>query len=562
MMIKFKHHFKPILFCLLISIFMCLPFIKDGIIAGHDSLFHISRIEGMSTALANGDILPSIYPYKYSNYGYGSPMFYCDILLILPSILYNFGFSIIFTYQILIFLLTFLSALFMFYFISKFKFHKFTPYLGAMLYIFSNYRLTSVFVRGSIGEVFAYVFIPLVLIGIVNVLYKNYNNWLPLAVGFLGLALSHNITFVVICIMFFIYIILYYKNLINEKKRILSILKAIMLVILLSAFFTFGMLEQMYVQDFMFESNTLLKSDLVMSALNIWQLFKNEIVFGYMGPFESSMNFSVGLFATIVPFFHFFIINRCRNEDYKFVTKSFFVGISFLLLCTSLVPWEYLSVLNMIQFAFRFLVIPCTLLCFVSAVYYFELFKNCIIMNLLVVIFLFFNSLYLLSPIMEMEQTFSRNLNYHPTKNISGLYEYESAPQFELAAYDYLSPQFDDYMNPPNYVTDINRNKIDAVENKDYYNTSYIVNYSGDLIFPITYYKGYKVMISNLDNNSMEVIDAKMKDGKILVNIDGKCEVNIYYQQTVLKKIGIILSTGTVTIMLIYYIIKLRKRKE
>ncbi len=382
---NFKINYKSILFCVLITFFMCLPFLNNGIPYARDCLFHISRIEGLATSIANGELLPSIYPFKFGGYGYGLPLFYSDTLLILPAILYNLGIPIIYSYQILVGVITFFTGISMFCFIDKFKFHKYAPYLGTTMYVFANYRLTSVFVRTAIGEVFAFMFIPIVLIGIVNVLYKNHNNWFPLAFGFLGLALSHNITFVIVCIMFAVYLVLYYKNLIDDKKRVVSIVKAILLVVCLSAFFTFGMLEQMIFQDFRFETITLFEDSLVLTALRPWQFFKNELIFGQTGTIESSCVFSIGILAMIIPFFHFFIINRNSNDDYKFVSKSLLVGVMFLIICTSLVPWEFLTFLEMIQFAFRFLIVPCVLLCFVASIYYFEIFKNNKILNVLLI---------------------------------------------------------------------------------------------------------------------------------------------------------------------------------
>ena len=69
------------------------PYLTNNLGLEHDTMFHLSRIEGYAKAISNFDFIPNIYPLKNDGFGYGSPMFYSDILLLFPAILYNLNIS-------------------------------------------------------------------------------------------------------------------------------------------------------------------------------------------------------------------------------------------------------------------------------------------------------------------------------------------------------------------------------------------------------------------------------------------------------------------------------------
>ena len=55
----------------LLAVLFCLPYLTSDFLAlEHDTLFHLSRIEGLSEAIGRGDFLPALYPYKNDGFGY------------------------------------------------------------------------------------------------------------------------------------------------------------------------------------------------------------------------------------------------------------------------------------------------------------------------------------------------------------------------------------------------------------------------------------------------------------------------------------------------------------
>lgn len=52
------------LFITILSLLIILPFLFDQVYIGHDTLFHLSRIQGYATSIKNGNFIPDIYILK------------------------------------------------------------------------------------------------------------------------------------------------------------------------------------------------------------------------------------------------------------------------------------------------------------------------------------------------------------------------------------------------------------------------------------------------------------------------------------------------------------------
>lgn len=191
-----KQHLLFALVFLFSMILSSVPLLSSGTHSGHDLGFHLYRIVSLSDALSKGAFPVRIYPERFNNYGYGSPLFYCDFFLLIPAVLHNaFSLDITTCWKVLMFLLN-LATFFTAYYSYRFLSGSANIGLAAtFLYTLSTYRLLDIYTRAAIGESCALVFFPLVFCGLVQVLREHPSGWLTLTVGYTGILLSHTLSF-------------------------------------------------------------------------------------------------------------------------------------------------------------------------------------------------------------------------------------------------------------------------------------------------------------------------------------------------------------------------------
>ena len=80
---RMKNKHLPILLIgtLFLSLVFMFPYLSNDLSLEHDTLFHLSRIEGLAQSFKNGKLFPDIYPLKNDGFGYGSALFYCTICI-------------------------------------------------------------------------------------------------------------------------------------------------------------------------------------------------------------------------------------------------------------------------------------------------------------------------------------------------------------------------------------------------------------------------------------------------------------------------------------------------
>ena len=95
----FKISKKDLIIILAISALFCIPIITN-LGEGDDLYYHLNRIEGIAQGLKAHTFPVYIYPYHNYGFGYAAPMFYSDVFLYIPSILYLLGCPIMIVYKL------------------------------------------------------------------------------------------------------------------------------------------------------------------------------------------------------------------------------------------------------------------------------------------------------------------------------------------------------------------------------------------------------------------------------------------------------------------------------
>lgn len=220
-------------------------------IKGHDLSFHLSRIVGLAEGLSTGQLPVRIQPGWANDYGYAVSVFYGDALLYVPAVLYLLGVPLLFVYNIYLIMIHLGTIGIAYCCYRRLCGDRYIGLLCTALTNLSIYRILNMYTRAALGEYSAYMFFPLVIVGMKEILCRNkkgyvegrkHNEWLLLGIGMAGILQTHILSFEMVCILLGITVILRMKSMLC-LSRIWEIGKAAVLAIGLSAWFLVPLLD-------------------------------------------------------------------------------------------------------------------------------------------------------------------------------------------------------------------------------------------------------------------------------------------------------------------------------
>lgn len=557
-------YIRIFLVAIAISLIYAIPFFSGHIKVGADTTFHLNRVEALATAISNGDFFPRVFFEQNYGYGYGSPMFYSVVYLYPAAFIRLMGVSLTNVYRIYTSLIMFFAALSIMVIAYKMfeKKQMWAVYSVGALYVLNNYALSRVFKRGAIGEILAMIFVPLAVYAVHQILYKAKDEWLLLAFGFAGLLLAHNISFILMVIVFAILILVKIKD-VFKKKIYIPIIKGTIMAFMLVLFFILPMLEQMktgiyFINSSFGQEGAYLQGGTFLDLLNC------------NGTDDTFITAGIGLALFVLPF-----IGIIKNKNYRVLAIT---GYIMLFLTTKYFPWHYVTIINFIQFPSRMIIIALPCLCLVSGFVLSE-FENCtkVVKNLsvaclLVSAFMFTKTSYELtfktwgaindSTTAKMIKT-GDTLYYD--EDISFWYnvpEVSSPEYLPVGTYDY----YDNSIYPKAYGT----SQSYDISYTNYNEKALTLTVDGEnlkLIFPLVYYRGYVVEIYQ-NGNYVETLKTKVDDEGRFVsttvpeNYVGQ-EVTLIarYGGTIVQKLSLGISFLALVAYVVFIVFEIRKRK-
>jgi len=377
---------KHIIFCFIcMVIFASLPVFQDFVIGGHDLPFHLSRILSLGRSIAEGRWLPAIQTDMMNGYGYASPLFYGQLFLYIPAILYNMAVPIHTCYQIYVLCVNIATCAICYGCIKGICGNKNIALFGSFVYLFSAYRLSNVYVRAAVGEYTAMVFMPMIVYGF----YKIYTagqekicrkDYICVALGLTGVVQSHMIATELSAVFIVITCVALCKKTF-QPQRFLALVKAALLTVLLNLGFLWPMLDSMQMNihvkahgsEHMQESGAYL-----LQVFGVFMTPSGKSIEEIKG--DMPINLGFGLVAGVAVFCWCF----CRRFDWKLEknalmkTGAFFVSLAALAIVCSLqvFPWDSLGAVHkrlanlacVIQFPWRYLSIATVLCVFITVI--------------------------------------------------------------------------------------------------------------------------------------------------------------------------------------------------
>lgn len=365
---KLKNVFikKPWLFVILLSLPLVWALFVPGFYGASDDL-HMGWLYEMDQAIRLDQFPPRFVPDLSYQFGYPLFNFVFPLPFYIGELFHLAGFSLVASVKAVFFLSLPLSMLAMYLLLKDYT-TKLAAVAGAVLYGYTPYRSTDVYVRGAIGEALAFVFYPLIVLSILKVTekkQKDLKKWIGIGgLSIAALVLTHNIA----AYMFlpFAFLLLVKRVYMNKKALIASLMT-----------FILGALASIYFWLPALKDSALMKYDALFSYFDHFPTIKQLITpyFGYgssvPGPYDD-MSFYLGitnmLLVAVAVFF--FVKKKDKKKELVFLWAIFAIAVSiFMMNFRSSFLWASIPYLAYFQFPWRFLALftftaPLTLLIF------------------------------------------------------------------------------------------------------------------------------------------------------------------------------------------------------
>ena len=341
-----------LVFFLITMIVAISPLISRYCINGHDLEYHLLRIESLKEGILIGRPFLKVNTLFFGGAGYASSLFYSDLFMHIPALLRvcHFGIGTSFhLYTALIFALCYVST---FYCVWKMSLSKFAGTVAAMLVTLCPYHMDDMLVRTACGENAAFIFLPLAIYGVFNVLYEEMDKPWVFGLGMAGLILTHPATCILMTCVCVVAFLIHIKTLINAPKVFVKLCVVSLLAILVTAYQWLPMLEQFAHSEFYVANNW---TDLLDSSVGFYEMASKTF------PCVGAV-----LFVLIIP--RFFMSRR----DYpilKFIDLCIIAALIFSVGATNIMPWEKVArFFGFLQFPWRLFIMSSVLLSIADAV--------------------------------------------------------------------------------------------------------------------------------------------------------------------------------------------------
>ncbi len=535
-----------------------IPLINLRIYGTDDGFIHILRIMGVDEILKSGTFPPYICSRYCDGFGYAINLFYPPLVTYGPLLFKMFTGHYYNCLKIYSFFTIFISGITMYMFVYEITKKREISVLSAIIYIFIPYRLESIYNRFAIGEFSTFMFLPLLFLGLYNLLNGDGKKHYYIAISASLLMLTHTITTFHAALFSLLYILLNIKKI--NKTIIKKLAINLVFVLLITAFFSIPLIEHKLAGDYIVLDSVKMHStpeEVYGKTIPLKYLFT-----GIMEKYD--MNFQLGVPLIILILLGIPVLKKI-NKDYKNeYLIMLLIAVLSLLMTTKYFLWLYIPQFFVrLQFAWRMLTFFEFTISIVAAINLYTLiellpkqnFKNWALLISIILI------------IISMAKI-NYDYKYEKPKTLSDeSYEQDRMNQ-ETISYMQINRE---YLPNNTKNSDISKRDKGIIivegsadiieENKEELTLSAkATNIEKDttLELPYLYYLGYEVKINGNKINYFE-----SNNGFIAVKIDedmSQADVTVSYTGTTLEKVSYVISI-LAFIGFIGYLIK-EKRKQ
>ena len=340
-------------------------FMGEGLWHTHDGLVHIPRIAAFYRALMEGHIPPRVA--GYLNYGYGMPLFIFiyHIPYYVSSLFITLGLSLADSFRLALSITYPLSGIAIYLFGRSFFENRKYAFWMFLFYQFAPYRFVDLHMRGSFGESYTYIFLPLALWGLTELFKTSQYRWFIVAtLSTAFLIMSHNSIslayFGILCLFTLVFAP-------SHKVRVIGIVSLIAGVGLSAWYWIPAIVEHKYTYGDLLMKNVYIDHFVPWYHYIVPNFYNMEsfIFQGIMAQF--------GIFHVVAILFAIVILVKQRGsvlEKKQYAFGLFLLVTSiFLMQPVSTSLWKHISLLRQFQFPWRFLAVVVFATSFLSTAY-------------------------------------------------------------------------------------------------------------------------------------------------------------------------------------------------
>lgn len=334
----------------LIGLSVCIPLFWIQIRYTDDGWLHLIRLIGLDKSMAESNFPYLVAPYICRDFGYSMMSLYPPTVAYVPFLMSLIAGSFAGGLKLFAALTMVLSGIFMYNFVQELTKSKGISFLAAIIYMVFPYRFEVIFDRFAIGEFTAFVFIPIVLQGLYNLLKGDKKKHFYIAIGAVGLLLSHTISTLYTAIFCVVIIAFYYKDFFNKeviKKCVINVI----FILLISALFLIPLLEYKSQAVYsIFMPNVMRTSGEYTQDKGIEPVqFLKDLE-------EDGVSFVIGIPILIMLMLGILAYKHVNQKYKKFYLIFLVLGLFCAFMCTKYFPWYYMpDILNTIQYPWRML---------------------------------------------------------------------------------------------------------------------------------------------------------------------------------------------------------------
>jgi len=546
-----KSHFW-VFFAVLVILTFAMMLCYQPLCPGQDFFFHFRRFQALMDGLKSNPFLIYTDYTAIEGYGYLAKAFYSDVVLIPFAVIGNLT-NAEFGYLSMIFTMTVLCGVFTYIAINKIFSNSFAAAMGALLFTFAIYRILDIYHRAALGEALSFTFIPIVFWGLHEIINGNYKKWYILAIGYSLLIFTHVISTVLMFFTMLILLIVYYKPLIKEPKRILSLVIAGVVALVIASYYLLPMLEQMASNTFYYNGRN------IMAKAQDMTLDLHWIIWGMFGGIVQPRQLftpGTGLLLTCVIALRIFVPGR--SPQLKMADVGVVIGLVFIFMSLPVVPWGVFpfSLLNFIQMPWRLFEFSSYFFAVAGGYYLSLLIKSnrralaCGAMVVVAILLVMVNDGKLYKDVRCFNSIDSIENNVPLPPN-----------GYHMAGLEYLPAKVPsaDYIQERSFVVVHKHPETEITTLKREGN---ITTFDLDIVepdmleLPLVYYKGYTV---KLDGEKLSVKESP--NGLIEIEVSRSGKIEAYYSGTTLQVTSWFISVISV-ILLCTYIFRLNRKNK